>query len=113
MAKFAFLYFSDEAEYTPSPQSERVYADIFKWFDANYRAGRFVDGGEELQPTGTATAIRKGANGKTTVVDGPFVESKEAIGGYSVIEAKDMADAIALAKTWPGQGVEIRPIREG
>ena len=39
-------------------------------------------------------------------------ESKEAIGGYSVIEAKDMADAIALAKTWPGQGVEIRPIRD-
>ena len=112
MAKFAFLYFSDEAEYTPSPESERVYADIFKWFDTNHRAGRFVDGGEELQATRTATAIRH-TGGKVSVVDGPFVESKESIGGYSVIEAKDMAEAIEIARTWPGQGVEIRPVREG
>lgn len=112
MAKFAFLYFGDETEYAPSPESERVYGEIFKWFETNHRAGRFVDGGAELQPTRTATAIRR-TGGKASVIDGPFVESKEAIGGYSVIEAKDMTEAVELAKTWPGQGVEIRPIREG
>lgn len=112
MAKFAFLYFSDQTEYAPSPDSERVYAEIFKWFDTNHRAGRFVDGGEELQPTRTATVIRH-TGGGVRVVDGPFVETKEAIGGYSIVEAKDMSDAIALAKTWPGQGIEIRPVREG
>lgn len=111
MAKYAFLYFSAEAESTAGPESEKVYADIFKWFDDHHRAGHFADGGEELAPTHAATTIRK-TNGKVTVVDGPFVEAKEAIGGYSVIEAPDMAAALEIAKTWPGQGVEVRPIVE-
>lgn len=111
MAKYAFLYFSDEAEAAPSPESEKVYADIFKWFEDHHRAGHFADGGEELAPTRTATTIRK-TGGKTTVVDGPFVEAKEAIGGFSIIEAPNMAAALEIAKTWPGQGVEVRPIVE-
>ena len=109
MAKFAFLYFGDESEYVQSPESERVYQDIFKWFETN--RGRLVDGGEELQPTRTATTIRK-SGGKVSVVDGPFIESKETVGGFSIVEAKDINDALALAKTWPGHGVEVRPIVE-
>ena len=109
MAKYALLYFSDEAASQPSPESEEVYADIFKWFEDHHRAGHFVDGGEELAGTNTATTIRN-ANGKVTVVDGPFVEAKESVGGFSIIEAPDMAAALEIAKTWPGHGVEVRPI---
>ncbi len=109
MAKFAFLYFGDQTEYEPTPESQKVYAEIFRWFETN--RAHFVYGGEELQPTRTATTVRN-ARGKVTVVDGPFVEAKEAIGGFSIIEAPDMAAALELAKTWPGQGVEVRPIVE-
>lgn len=111
MAKYALLYFSDAAETGPSPEAERVYNEIFKWFDTHHAAGHFADGGEELQGPTTATTIRN-TNGKVTVVDGPFAEAKESIGGFSIIEAPDMAAALEIAKTWPGHGVEVRPIVE-
>jgi hypothetical protein len=111
VAKYAFLFIDDGVEYQgdPTPEQQQVYADIFKWFDAN--RSRFADGGEELQPARTATTIRKSGS-KITVGDGPFIEAKEGIGGFSIIQAKDMADAVALAKTWPGYGLEIRPLNE-
>jgi hypothetical protein len=114
MSKYAFIFFDDGVDYQSAPTAEqlKVYADIFKWFETNHQAGRIVDGGEELQPARTATTIRQ-ANGKATVVDGPFVEAKESVGGFSIIQAKDMTEAVEIAKTWPGYGVEIRPVREG
>ena len=109
MAKYAFLFIDDGVEYqtNPTPEQQKVYADIFKWFETN--GSKFVDGGAELQPTRTATTIRK-VGGKATVLDGPFVESKESVGGVSVIEAPDLRAAVELAKTWPGYGVEVRPV---
>ena len=80
-----------------------------KWFEAN--GPRFADGGAELQPARTATTIRKRGD-KVVVGDGPFIEAKEGIGGFSIVEAKDLTEAIALAKTWPGHGVEVRPLNE-
>jgi hypothetical protein len=94
----------------PTPEQQRVYADIFKWFETN--GDKITDGGAELQPTRTATTIRK-TDGKTTVLDGPFIEAKESVGGFSIFELPDMAAAVALAKTWPGYAIEIRPVREG
>ena len=69
--------------------------------------GDVLRGGEALQPTGTATSIRDGV-----VTDGPFAESKEALGGYYVIEADDLDQALAVAKDVPAPfgGVEVRPI---
>ncbi|HEY7625319.1 MAG TPA: YciI family protein [Candidatus Limnocylindria bacterium] len=112
MSKYAFLYIDDGVDYqgAPTPEQQQVYGEIFKWFETN--GDKITSGGAELQPTRTATTIRN-ANGKVTVVDGPFVEAKESVGGFSVIEAKDMTEAVELAKTWPGYGVEVRPIREG
>lgn len=112
MPKYAFLYFGDDTAEVTAAERAAISAAIFKWFDENHRKGRFVDGGEELAARGSATSVRR-TGATTKVTDGPFVETKEGVGGYSVIEAKDMDDAIELAKTWPGQGVEIRPIREG
>ena len=111
MAKFAFLFIDDGVEYqsNPTPEQQRVYADIFKWFETN--GEKFVAQGAELQPTRTATTIRK-ANGAIKVVDGPFVESKESVGGVSIIEAPDMKAALEFAKTWPGHGIEVRLVTD-
>jgi hypothetical protein len=111
MAKYAFLFIDSGEDYqtAPTPEQQQVYADIFKWFETN--GSKIVDGGAELQPTRTATTIRH-RDGKATVHDGPFIEAKESVGGFSIFELPDRAAAIALAKTWPGHGVEIRQIVE-
>ena len=51
-------------------------------------------------------------NGKMTVSDGPFIESKEHVGGWAMIEVPDLDAAIAIAKSWPSGDVEVRPIVE-
>ncbi len=109
MSKYAFLFMDGGVDYQtdPTPEQQKVYADIFKWFEFN--GPKIVDAGAELQPTRTATTIRK-STGKVTVVDGPFIESKESVGGLSIIEAPDREAAIAIAMTWPGYGIEIREI---
>ena len=111
MAKYAFLFIDDGVDYqgSPTPEQQKVYSDIFKWFETN--GSKITDGGAELQPTRTATTIRSRGD-KRVVVDGPFVEAKESVGGFSVLELASKDEAVALAKTWPGYGVEIRPIRE-
>jgi hypothetical protein len=71
-------------------------------------------GGEALQPTQTATAVRV-RNGKISTTDGPFAETKEQLGGYYLIKAKDLNDAIQVAAKIPSARngtVEIRPIQE-
>jgi hypothetical protein len=69
-------------------------------------------GGNALQPAATATTIRTDKSGSATVTDGPFAETKEALGGYYLIEAADLDEAIAIAKQVPAPngGVEVRPV---
>lgn len=68
--------------------------------------------GEALQPTATATSVRKDDGGGFTVTDGPFVETKEALGGFYLLEAADLDAVLELAKQIPAPagGLEIRPI---
>jgi hypothetical protein len=75
-------------------------------------AGEKLRGGQALQPTATATTIHKDGSGGFAVTDGPFVETKEALGGFYIIEAADLDEAIALAKKVPAPfgGVEVRPV---
>jgi len=90
-------------------EREAQYAKVGQWFMDNAQAGRIV-GGEELQPPSTATTVRR-LNGKVTVTDGPFIESKEVFGGFAVIEVKDLDEALEMAKSWPGGNmVEVRPV---
>jgi hypothetical protein len=74
-----------------------------------------VTAGEGLQPPETATTVRV-QDGKTLTTDGPFVELKEAIGGYLLFEAGDLDAAIELASRIPaasmGGAIEVRPIKE-
>jgi hypothetical protein len=113
--KYVLMYTSrpeDDAALDPA-ESQTVYGEIFDWFGRN--EALFHDSGAELQPVETATTVR--GEGGSVVVDGPFSEAKEVIGGFSVIDVPDLDAAIALARTWPslrlpGVAVEIRPIVE-
>lgn len=69
-------------------------------------------GGEALQPTSTATSVRRDGKGASTVTDGPFAETKEALGGFYLVEAADLDAALTIAKDVPSPfgGVEVRPV---
>ena len=77
------------------------------------KQGTSIRGGHALQPTATATCVRHDLDGGVTVTDGAFAETKEAMGGYYLIEAADLDEALRMAKDVPAPfgGVEIRPIR--
>jgi len=89
-----------------------VYRRIYEWFGEHSES--IADGGAELMGVETATTVRHGDDGPV-VVDGPFNEAKEVIGGFSVLDVPDLDAAIAIARTWPmldlpGTSVEIRPM---
>ena len=105
----------DETEWadTTPEQSDAQLKEIFAWFEKWGQAGKIADSGIHLQPTSTAKTVRAGADGPI-VTDGPYLELKEVIGGFVVLEADDIDDAIAVGATWPtlrgSESVEIRPI---
>lgn len=88
---------------------DAAYAKVGQWFEQHSKSGKIV-GGEELQGPNTATTVRR-KNGKVTVTDGPFIESKEVFGGFAIVEVKDLDEALDMAKSWPGGSmVEVRPL---
>ena len=90
-----------------------LYARIETWWDERKAAGELVEGAQ-LQPSSTATTVRRAIEGDVTVTDGPFVEGKEIIGGYGIIDVPDLDAAIRLASSWPAPDtLEIRPLVTG
>jgi hypothetical protein len=81
-----------------------------RWFEDYSRAGKIV-GGEQLKGPQTATTVRF-SDGKHIVTDGPFIESKEVIGGFAVVNVKDLDEALEMAKAWPAGPVEVWPAVE-
>lgn len=110
MAKYAILIYDDPSVYaTMSPEAWGALTDAHSAFTQQVlELGGSLAGGEALAPTTTATTVTSGG----TVTDGPFVETKEALGGFYVIEARDLDHAIEMAKLCPapGGGVEVRPV---
>jgi hypothetical protein len=103
----------DRESWEASPESKRN-ADLDEIFsyDAELRKGGFLLGGDGLQSPKNAASIRY-QNGKLFVTDGPFVETKEQLMGYLMLEAKDLNHAIQLMSNHPmvkAGGFEIRPI---
>jgi len=98
----------DELEGKAREEAMAAYADAGKWFVEYTKAGKVI-GGHELQGPSTATTVSR-KNGKIAVTDGPFIEAKEVIGGFAIVDVKDLDEALELAKSWPGGPVEIRPI---
>ena len=106
------LMFIDSGEGMPqTPEGQAVYQRIGQWFGQLAQEGK-LRSGEELQAVRTATTVRFNG-GKPVVTDGPFIESKEVVGGFAVVDAADLDEAIEIAKGWPGGGpVEVRPCVE-
>lgn len=111
MSEYLILIYENEAGYAE--------ADRQVWDEVSAAHGDFMEarkpdlrGGNALQPTNTATTIRKDADGGAIVTDGPFAETKEALGGYYLVEAADLDESIEIAKAVPARfgGVEVRPI---
>jgi hypothetical protein len=94
-----------------SPEELRQrYAEVGGWFQTHRDKIKYSD---QLQGPSTATTVRHDRRGSAdpVVTDGPFIESKEQIGGYASIEVDDLDEALRMARTWPGLGsVEIRPV---
>jgi hypothetical protein len=108
MATYVLMFVNDESFRDRSKDEvAAVYADITRWSDDLERKG-ILKGGVELQPKRTATTVRR-VNGTMRVSDGPFIESKEHVGGFAMIDVPDLDEAIRIAKAFPG-GVEVRPI---
>ena len=110
MSQYMILIYEDEGRYesaTPEVfgQISQEHTDFMASVD---KLGATLLGGEALQPTSTATTVRGGGE----VTDGPFVETKEALGGFYLIDAPDLDTALAVAKTCPARfgGVEVRPV---
>ncbi len=109
MAQYLVLIYEDEAQWasiTPEVWQE-VYDEHNRFPERVEELGAKVLGGNALQPTGTATSLRGGQ-----VTDGPFVETKEALGGYYLVEAADLDQALAVGRLCPARfgGVEVRPV---
>ncbi len=103
---------NEEAEAArPADELEALYGRILTWWNGQAAAGRIVDG-HELQPSATATTVRIGRDGSRTVTDGPYIDAKEAIGGFGILDVADLDEALAVASSWPGASstLEIRPI---
>jgi hypothetical protein len=106
MAQYLILLYGDEAAWQAAgPEAAEAGMRAHREFGEKH--GAALRGGNALQPSSTATSIRDGV-----VTDGPFLESKEVLGGYYVVEAADLDEALAIAKDVPSSpgGVEVRPI---
>jgi hypothetical protein len=111
--KYAILIMDTEAGLALSPaEAEAWTAEVGAWYEKYGAAGKLAAGGERLQEAQTARTVR--ASG---VTDGPFIETKEVLGGYSLIDADSIDEAVEIAKTWPGVDrgwitIELRPVME-
>ncbi len=111
--KYVLMFVRNDEQWLESPGMGESYEAIGRWFADLGRSGKIVETGSELQPARSATTVRW-TEGKPLVTDGPFLESKEVIAGFTTIEAADLDEAIHIAQSWPAQdhAVEIRPVIE-
>lgn len=113
--KYVLLFvgtMEDAEAYEKMSSAEAVAAleGAKNWFEDYSRQGKIV-GGEQLKGPQTVTTVRS-QNGKRIVTDGPFIESKEVIGGFAVVEVNDLDEALEMAKRWPAGPVEVWPAVE-
>jgi hypothetical protein len=116
MAKYLVLIYGNEQRWeSMSPQEEQRIDNGHRAF--NEHNGSSVLFGAALESTATATSLRAGSGAdQPSITDGPFLESKEVLGGFYLLEAPDLDAAIAMAKQFPEvaddhSGVEVRPLR--
>jgi hypothetical protein len=108
MEKFMFIFIGGMEPKNSPEAMQASMQEWFSWIEKLKKEGRY-DGGEALEPSG------KGISGsKKIVTDGPFAEGKELVGGYFIVKAKDLDEAVMLAKDSPdlkhNGRVEVRPL---
>jgi hypothetical protein len=113
--KYLCLGYYDEKKWETISEADRnAFIDACCAYDDKLRVGGHWVGGEALQPSNTATMVRL-QNGKPSVTDGPFAETKEQLGGVLILEAKNLDEAIHLIANHPGianSAFEIRPVAD-
>ena len=111
--QYLLMIYQNEAEYGKIDEatSKKMLEEYGAFTQSIIQSGNFK-GGDRLQPATTATTVRV-RDGKTLTTDGPFAETREQLGGYYLIEAKDLDAALAIAARIPGArfgSIEVRPI---
>ena len=109
--RYMFLIYDDET--SPNAADPAIFAEYGK-FSALVRENGVFQAGDPLQPTATATTVRV-RDGDTLMTDGPFAETKEQLGGYYILECKDLDEALQYAARIPSAQfgcIEVRPILE-
>jgi hypothetical protein len=109
--KYVMLIFDTPTARELSPEERQAWSsEIFAWYEKQGGTGTLSDGGAQLQGPETARTVRG-----TGVTDGPFMEAKEVLGGYSVLETDTYDQAVEITRTWPGVDrglitIELRPV---
>jgi hypothetical protein len=111
--RYMMLIHHDEEVIAAAPQKE-LKTDYTAFLEALSKAGAGMAAGERLKPSSTATTVRQ-QDGKTVVLDGPYADTKEQLGGYFFVTVSDLDEAITWAKRCPSSkygSIEIRPVME-
>ncbi len=111
--QYLLLIYEDESHRANRPQQEsaKIFAEYGEFTQGIIKSGHYK-GGNPLNPVATATTVRV-KDGKTLTTAGPFAETREQLGGYYLVEAKDLDEATAMAARIPAArsgSIEIRPI---
>lgn len=110
--QYALLIYTPEPTEEPSADATAEEMAAYNAFGQHVTDRGAMRGGEALEPTATATTVRV-IDGRTVTTDGPFAETKEALGGFYLVEAADLDEAIGYAAMIPGAKhgcIEVRPI---
>ncbi len=112
--QYMMLIYGSEQEMAKHADPSGKMMAGFREFTEHYRKTGHIKAGDALQPTSTATTVTV-KDGKTVTTDGPFAETREQLGGYYLIEAKNLDEAIAIAAKIPvaymGGHIEVRPVK--
>ena len=112
MQYMLLIYGSEESWAALTPDQTTSMSEEYDTFTRSLRAEGKMLAGDALQPTTTATTVRV-RDGETLLTDGPFAETKEQLGGYYLIEAESLDDAVDAARRIPGArggSIEVRPV---
>lgn len=112
--RYMMLIYGTEQTIQPSEAEQAAVMEAYNAFAAEAKAREALLSGEALYPVSSATTVRV-RNGKVLTTDGPFAETKEQLGGFYMLQCKNLDEAIELAAKIPGAkfgSVEVRPIYE-
>jgi hypothetical protein len=110
--KYVMLIMDTPESLKQYESNKEWFAEVGAWYEKMGASGKLADGGAQLQPATTAKTVRA-----TGVTDGPYIETKEVLGGFSVLDVASMDEAVEITKTWPGVDrgwitIELRPVIE-